>query len=139
VFVQAGSDSIPERVEDYVQSLTASQLGGWHKIGVTGYQHDSLDEPLVGEGCDINSEFDVHAFLGSVIGDIGFPQLIDCYPSPQQKSRGLFLQQPATAVAELTESKRDFAFGDQRVMQLFAEVVGCRFAEINAPTGDRVV
>ena len=66
----------PHGVEDKIDAFTPREFCCWHKISVSGYEHDLIHLFLVGYRCEIDADSHVCAFLPYVVNKIRVGQCV---------------------------------------------------------------
>src|SRR6266702_1046250 len=94
MLVKVGPDCGPHRVKHEIDSLTACQFRCGHKIRISGNQYELIDLPLVGEGCNVQPDAHIDAFLTKVESEIVIADVDPFAPSVDESFERVRRQLP---------------------------------------------
>ena len=121
VFHQVGAYASPHWIEDEIDALSSRHLGRWDEITVTRYQDNLVDEPVVREQGNVESQLHIDALLPK-----GNPEVLllevgntDGAAAEQLDFTGIELEMDA-AIGKAPQPERKLAL----LLQLIEERVG---------------
>lgn len=74
MFAEIGIHRLTERIEQKLNTFTSGQLGGRHKIAITGDEDDRIDLLLERESGDVETDAHINAFLAQAESQIIRPK-----------------------------------------------------------------
>lgn len=122
MFPKVWHHGVPQRIENYVQSLAAGMLRRRNEVTVASDKNDSIDELLLRQQRDVDAYLEVDDLLPRVILEIGVRQFTPRPIATEKRSKHTGRQYPlCVSLIEVPEPKRNLSKATQLLVKSVSE------------------
>jgi len=107
----------PQWIKDEVDAFATRELCSRDKIRVSGYQNNLIDLALEAQGCDVQPDAHIHAFLRRRILEVVIDQVPKIEAPIQELLQASVPEPPLGMFKQMAEAQCDFALFPQLVME----------------------